>query len=44
MSIIEDLNGLGQALADRGLVIGAGGNISARDGAAGAPAAPGTAR
>ena len=32
MSIIDDLSRLGRALADRGLVIGAGGNISARDG------------
>jgi L-fuculose-phosphate aldolase len=32
MSVIDDLNRLGRALADQGLVIGAGGNISARDG------------
>lgn len=32
MAVLDDLKGLGKALAAQGLVIGSGGNISARDG------------
>jgi L-fuculose-phosphate aldolase len=32
MTIIDDLSAMGKALAEAGLVVGAGGNLSARDG------------